>query len=43
MYDLEADPHEQNNLLKIPEYDGILKAAQKELERLVIEAHALPQ
>lgn len=43
LYDLEADPYEQQNLIGNQEYAFTLRKLRQELKQLVIEAHGLPE
>ena len=38
LYDLKADPHEQNNLISNPEYAEVLSRLRKQTEDLLLEA-----
>ncbi|MFG0288085.1 MAG: alpha-L-fucosidase [Rhodopirellula sp. JB044] len=40
LYDLETDPHEQNNLISDPEYGEVLKRMRAKTEQLLKEAAA---
>ena len=42
LYDLEADPHEQNNLISNPEYATILSNLREQTETLHTQATAKP-
>jgi hypothetical protein len=41
LYDLEADPYEERNLVSVPEMAGIVARAKGELARLVLESLGL--
>lgn len=42
LYDLAADPYEQRNLAKVPEYAGVLENAIETMSGLVLESMGLP-
>ncbi len=43
LYDMEADPHEQNNLYKDPQHQGVVERLQRLLEQYKEQGHSQPR